>query len=52
MHESIIGILFYGRLIEETKVGPYPAVVPTVTGSAYIRKHNNEFRMERIRNSI
>ncbi len=36
MHESIIGTLFYGRLIEETKVGPYPAVAPTVTGSAYI----------------
>ena len=36
VHESIIGTLFYGRLIEETQVGPYPAVVPTVTGSAYI----------------
>jgi proline racemase len=36
VHESIIGTLFYGRLIEETKVAPYPAVVPIVTGSAYI----------------
>ena len=36
VHESIIGSLFYGKLIEETKVGPYPAVVPTITGSAYI----------------
>ncbi len=34
--ESIIGSLFYGRLVEETKVGPYPAVVPTIRGSAYI----------------
>jgi len=36
VHESIIGSLFYGKLIEETTVGPYPAVVPTITGSAYI----------------
>ena len=34
--ESIIGSLFYGKLIEETRVGPYPAVVPTIRGSAYI----------------
>jgi len=32
VHESILGTLFYGRLIEETKVGPHPAVVPTITG--------------------
>lgn len=36
VHESIIGTLFYGELIEETKVGEYPAVVPTIRGSAYI----------------
>jgi proline racemase len=34
--ESIIGSLFYGSLIEETQVGPYTAVVPTIRGSAYI----------------
>jgi proline racemase len=34
--ESIIGSLFYGKLVEETQVGPYPAVVPTIRGSAYI----------------
>lgn len=34
--ESIIGSLFYGHLIEETIVGPYPAVVPTIRGSAYV----------------
>ena len=34
--ESIIGSLFCGRLIEETKVGEYTAVVPTIRGSAYI----------------
>jgi len=36
VHESIIGSLFYGRLIAETKVGPYTAVVPTIRGNAYI----------------
>jgi proline racemase len=34
--ESIIGSLFYGCLLEETKVGPFTAVVPTIRGSAYI----------------
>nr|MBC7243848.1 proline racemase family protein [Chloroflexota bacterium] len=34
--ESIIGSLFYGKLIEETTVGSFPAVVPTIRGSAYI----------------
>ncbi len=36
VHESIIGTLFYGELLEETNVGEYPAVVPTIRGSAYI----------------
>ena len=27
---------FTGRLVRETSVGPYPAVVPTITGSAYV----------------
>jgi len=34
--ESIIGSLFYGKAVEETQVGPFPAVVPTIRGSAYI----------------
>ena len=36
VHESILGTTFTGRLIEETRVGPYPAVVPTITGQAWI----------------
>jgi len=40
VHESIIGSLFYGRLIEETMVGPYRAVVPTIRGSAYVTGFN------------
>lgn len=35
-HESVLGTLFVGRLIEETSVGPYPAVVPTITGTGWI----------------
>ena len=35
-HEGILGTIFTGRLIEETTVGPYRAVVPTLTGQAWI----------------
>jgi len=35
-HEGILGSLFTGRLIEETQVGPYRAVVPTISGTAWI----------------
>jgi proline racemase len=35
-HEGILGTLFTGRLIEETRVGPYRAVVPTLSGTAWI----------------
>ncbi len=35
-HESVLGTVFTGRLIEETQVGPYRAVVPTITGTAWI----------------
>jgi proline racemase/trans-L-3-hydroxyproline dehydratase len=36
IHESIIGTLFYGCLVAETEVGQFPAVVPTIRGSAHI----------------
>ena len=35
-HEGILGTLFTGRLVEETTVGEYPAVVPTISGQAWI----------------
>ncbi len=35
-HEGILGTIFTGRLIEETMVGDYPAVVPTITGQAWV----------------
>ena len=36
VHESIIGSLFTGRLVEQTMLGAQPAVVPTITGSGWI----------------
>jgi|TARA_B110001454_G_C12420378_1_gene309068 proline racemase len=35
-HEGILGTIFTGRLIKETMVGDYPAVVPTITGQAWV----------------
>ena len=35
-HEGILGTTFTGRLVEEVQVGPYRAVVPTISGTAWI----------------
>jgi proline racemase len=35
-HEGILGTVFTGRLIGETKVGNYNAVIPTLSGTAWI----------------
>ncbi len=35
-HEGILGTVFTGRLLRETEVGPYKAVVPRLTGQAWI----------------
>jgi proline racemase len=35
-HEGILGTIFTGRLVEKTRVGDYPAVVPTISGQAWI----------------
>jgi proline racemase len=35
-HEGILGTVFTGRLVEETRIGDYAAVVPTLTGTAWI----------------
>jgi proline racemase len=35
-HEGILGTVFTGRLLEETRVGGRVAVVPQITGSAWI----------------
>ncbi len=36
VHEGILGTRFIGRLDEETRVGEYRAVVPTLSGTAWI----------------
>ena len=36
VHEGILGTTFTGRLIAEARVGSYPAVVPTISGRAWI----------------
>lgn len=36
VHESIIGTLFEGEVVEETTVGPYKAVIPKISGNAYL----------------
>ena len=35
-HEGILGTIFTGKLVEETEVGQYPAVIPTLSGQAWI----------------
>jgi len=36
VHQGILGTTFTGRLIGELRVGRYPAVVPTISGRAWI----------------
>jgi proline racemase len=36
VNESFLGRPFLGRLVAETRVGGHPAVIPTVTGRAWI----------------
>jgi proline racemase len=36
VHEGILGTVFTGRIVEETTVGRYRAVVPEITGTAWI----------------
>ena len=40
VHESILRTKFKGRIISETRVGDYDAIVPEITGSAYITGFN------------
>jgi proline racemase len=41
VHEGILGTTFTGRLVAETRVGQYPAVVPTISGQAWITGFSN-----------
>lgn len=38
--ESILGTTFTGEVVAETTFGPYPAIVPQVTGTAYLVGRN------------
>ncbi len=35
-HEGILGTIFTGRLLRETTIGPYNAVVPRLSGKAWV----------------
>jgi proline racemase len=35
-HEGILGTVFTGRVLEETSIGDYRAIVPSITGQAWI----------------
>ncbi|WP_101772649.1 proline racemase [Peptostreptococcus faecalis] len=41
VYESILGTLFEGEIVEKTKVGDYDAIIPQISGSAYITGFNN-----------
>ncbi|SEG06142.1 proline racemase [Caloramator fervidus] len=41
VYESILGTMFKARVIGETTVGEYKAVIPEITGSAYITGFNH-----------
>jgi proline racemase len=36
VHEGILGTTWTGRIVRETRVGPHAAIVPTLTGRAWI----------------
>ena len=40
-YESIINTKFKGRILEETTVGEFKAVIPEITGSAFITGFNH-----------
>ena len=35
-HEGILGTIFTGCLVRETQIGPFKAVVPRLSGTAWI----------------
>lgn len=45
-YESILGTIFEGKILDTAKVGVYDAVIPQITGSAYITAFNH-FVMEK-----
>jgi proline racemase len=45
VNESVIGTRFTGRIVEETRVGDLPAIVPEISGRAWITGRG-EYRLE------
>ena len=43
IYESILQTIFKGRVLEETKVGDFDAIIPEITGAAYITGYNQFF---------
>lgn len=41
VYESILGTLFEGEIVGTAKVGDYDAIIPQISGSAYITGFNN-----------
>ena len=35
-HEGLLDTVFTGQVVEETTIGPYRAIVPSITGQAWI----------------
>ena len=40
VHESILGTKFRARALQNAKVGEFDAIIPQITGSAYITGFN------------
>ena len=40
-HQGLLGVVYKGELIEETTIGKYKAIVPTITGCSWIYGFNN-----------
>ncbi|POP35027.1 hypothetical protein C3B58_00090 [Lactonifactor longoviformis] len=41
VNEGILGVKFTGRILEETKIGDYPAIVPELSGECWIYGYTN-----------
>lgn len=40
-HQGLLGVVYKGELVEETTIGDYKAIVPTITGCSWIYGFNN-----------
>ena len=40
-HQGLLGVVYKGELIEETKIGDYKAIVPTISGKSWIYGYSN-----------